>query len=252
MFPDCDSQDPGSCHRGGGLGAGPLGAASVAGAPRGPGTMAELTYSFLTGPCPNETSGTSSHFVMTDCPEESCWSAVIQQQDGESLSVSLCSPPNACIGRYSMTLETRTDYQGSSFQMGDFVLLFNPWHPGGLSPLSVQGSQGSGKHKMLPKHLPHRSHPTADPRCPKPCSELRSKQKPSLFFHLHTIPAIGQGQEHHPHPTTHTAPLPPPQTPNALSRLPPPRGAHHCGAGVKPWAVPGASSRPGRGQGKSL
>lgn len=54
----------------------------------------------------------------------------MQQQDGESLSVSLCSPPDARIGRYRLTLETCTDYQGSSYQIGDFILLFNPWHPG--------------------------------------------------------------------------------------------------------------------------
>lgn len=90
----------------------------------------KLSFNVETGPCPSETSGTSSHFAMTDCPEESCWSAVVQQQDGESLAVSLCSPPNACIGRYSLTLETCTDYQGSSYQIGDFILLFNPWHPG--------------------------------------------------------------------------------------------------------------------------
>lgn len=102
----------------------------MAGGSQGFWSTGELTYSFLTGPCPSETSGTSSHFVMTDCPEESCWSAVIQQQEGESLSVSLCSPANACIGRYSLTLETCTDYQGSSYQIGDFILLFNPWHPG--------------------------------------------------------------------------------------------------------------------------
>ncbi|TRZ20796.1 hypothetical protein HGM15179_006274 [Zosterops borbonicus] len=89
----------------------------------------KLSFNVETGPCPSETSGTSSHFVVTDCPEESCWSAVMQQPDGESLSVSLCSPPNARVGRYSMTLEACTDYQGSSYQIGDFVLLFNPWHP---------------------------------------------------------------------------------------------------------------------------
>lgn len=100
------------------------------GAPGGSGALAELIHSFLAGPCPSETSGTSSHFVMSDCPEESCWSAVMQEQDGESLSVSLCSPPNARIGHYRMTLEACTDYQGSSYQIGDFVLLFNPWHPG--------------------------------------------------------------------------------------------------------------------------
>ncbi|NWI56947.1 TGM2 glutamyltransferase, partial [Calyptomena viridis] len=89
----------------------------------------KLAFNVETGPCPNETSGTRFHFAMTDCPEESCWSAVIQQQDGESLSVSLCSPPNACVGRYILTLETSTGYQGSSFHIGNFILLFNAWHP---------------------------------------------------------------------------------------------------------------------------
>ncbi|NWI93544.1 TGM2 glutamyltransferase, partial [Pitta sordida] len=89
----------------------------------------KLAFNVETGPCPNETAGTRFHFDMTDCPEESCWSAVIQQQDGESLSVSLCSPPNACVGRYILTLETSTGYQGSSFHIADFILLFNAWHP---------------------------------------------------------------------------------------------------------------------------
>ncbi|KFP80699.1 Protein-glutamine gamma-glutamyltransferase 2, partial [Acanthisitta chloris] len=89
----------------------------------------KLAFNVETGPCPTETSGTRSHFDMTDFPEESSWSAVMQQQDGESLSVSLCSPTSARIGRYSLTLETSTGYQGSSFHIGDFVLLFNAWHP---------------------------------------------------------------------------------------------------------------------------
>ncbi|XP_010193224.1 PREDICTED: protein-glutamine gamma-glutamyltransferase 2, partial [Mesitornis unicolor] len=31
--------------------------------------------------------------------------------------------------RYSLTMETSTGYQGSSHRLGDFVLLFNAWHP---------------------------------------------------------------------------------------------------------------------------
>ncbi|XP_027502107.1 protein-glutamine gamma-glutamyltransferase 2 [Corapipo altera] len=89
----------------------------------------KLAFNVDTGPCPSETSGTRSHFAMTDCPEESSWSAVMQQQDGESLSVSLCSPPSARIGRYTLTLETSTGYQGSSCHIGHFILLFNAWHP---------------------------------------------------------------------------------------------------------------------------
>lgn len=178
---------------------------------------------------------------MTDCPEESCWSAVNQQQDGESLSVSLCSPPNACIGRYKMSLEICTEYQGSSYQIGDFVLLFNPWHPGEAFTSQVQGFQGSGKHQVLPEHLSHRSHP----RCPKHWPKCTFEQKASHCFHLHTIPAGGRGQEHHPHPTKHPAPLPPAQTPNGLSRLPPPHGAYGeltTVLLVNPWEVPGTGS----------
>ncbi|XP_040464726.1 protein-glutamine gamma-glutamyltransferase 2 [Falco naumanni] len=89
----------------------------------------KLAFNVETGPCPIETSGTKSHFAMTDFPEESGWSAVVQQQDGDSLSISLCSPASACIGRYSLTLETSTGYQGTSCHIGHFILLFNAWHP---------------------------------------------------------------------------------------------------------------------------
>ncbi|NWH82050.1 TGM2 glutamyltransferase, partial [Piaya cayana] len=89
----------------------------------------KLAFNVETGPCPIETSGTRFHFAVTDFPEESGWSAVVQQQDGNSLSISLCSPTSACIGRYSLTLETSTGYEGSSYHIGHFILLFNAWHP---------------------------------------------------------------------------------------------------------------------------
>lgn len=89
----------------------------------------KLAFDVETGPCPIETSGTRSHFTLTDCPEEGTWSAVLQQQDGAVLCVSLCSPSNARVGHYRLTLEASTEYQGSSFHLGEFVLLFNAWHP---------------------------------------------------------------------------------------------------------------------------
>ncbi|NWQ82868.1 TGM2 glutamyltransferase, partial [Columbina picui] len=101
----------------------------------------KLAFNVETGPCPIETSGTRSHFAVTDFPEESSWSAVIQQQDGDSLSISLCSPPSARIGRYHLTLETSTGYQGSSCHLGDFVLLFNAWHPGEAVTSRQEGGQ---------------------------------------------------------------------------------------------------------------
>lgn len=111
-----------------------------------PGSLAlrKADVPLLAGPCPVETSGTRSHFTLTDCPEEGTWSAVLQQQDGATLCVSLCSPSSARVGRYRLTLEASTGYQGSSFHLGDFVLLFNAWHPGeALTFPTPERSQGS-------------------------------------------------------------------------------------------------------------
>lgn len=133
------AEGPGSHRRAGDTrGAGPLGAAPTAWGSPGPPKADVLLFA---GPCPIETSGTRSHFAVTDFPEESSWSAVIQQQDGDSLSVSLCSPPSARIGRYHLTLETSTGYQGSSCHLGEFVLLFNAWHPGEVVTSRQQGFQ---------------------------------------------------------------------------------------------------------------
>lgn len=54
---------------------------------------------------------------------------MVDQQD-KVLSLQLCTPANAPIGLYCLTLETSTGYQGSSFVLGHFTLLFNAWCPG--------------------------------------------------------------------------------------------------------------------------
>ncbi|KAH0619337.1 hypothetical protein JD844_019373 [Phrynosoma platyrhinos] len=38
-------------------------------------------------------------------------------------------PPDARIGRYHLTMEASTEGQGSSYDLGEFILLFNPWCP---------------------------------------------------------------------------------------------------------------------------
>ncbi|XP_053103672.1 protein-glutamine gamma-glutamyltransferase 2 [Hemicordylus capensis] len=88
-----------------------------------------LTFTAETGPCPIETSGTRSAFPLSCSLEQAAWSSAVESQDGASLSVSLSSPPNARIGRYRLTMEASTDHQGSSFPLGEFILLFNPWCP---------------------------------------------------------------------------------------------------------------------------
>uniref|UniRef100_A0A7M4EL87 Protein-glutamine gamma-glutamyltransferase 2 n=1 Tax=Crocodylus porosus TaxID=8502 RepID=A0A7M4EL87_CROPO len=88
-----------------------------------------LALNVQTGPCPTETGGTRSHFSVSSCLQASAWSAAVEQQDGTALSLSLCSPPDARIGLYTLTMEASTGYQGTSFRLGEFILLFNPWCP---------------------------------------------------------------------------------------------------------------------------
>lgn len=148
---------------------------------------------------------------MTNYPEESGWSAVIQQEDEGSLSISLCSPPNARVGRYSLTLETSTGYQGTSCHIGDFVLLFNAWHPGEAFIFPRPGVPREGEHEPPPSSArvehPRRSHTMAGPRCPKLCPDLRSKQESPLYFHLCVVPAAGQDHEHRPPPQDTRSPF---------------------------------------------
>ncbi|XP_015272503.1 PREDICTED: protein-glutamine gamma-glutamyltransferase 2 [Gekko japonicus] len=89
----------------------------------------KLAFDVETGPCPSEVSGTKTHFPVSGSLEEAAWSSAVESQDGASLTVAICSPPDARIGRYSLTMEASTGYQGSSFRLGEFVLLFNPWCP---------------------------------------------------------------------------------------------------------------------------
>nr|XP_008119776.1 PREDICTED: protein-glutamine gamma-glutamyltransferase 2 [Anolis carolinensis] len=88
-----------------------------------------LTFHVETGPCPIETSGTKSSFPLSCSLEETVWSSAVEGQDGSSLTLFVFPPPDARIGRYRLTVDVSTEGQGSSFDLGEFVLLFNPWSP---------------------------------------------------------------------------------------------------------------------------
>ncbi|XP_042318466.1 protein-glutamine gamma-glutamyltransferase 2 isoform X2 [Sceloporus undulatus] len=89
----------------------------------------KLTFNVETGPCPIETSGTRSSFPLTCSLEETTWSSAVEGQDGSSVTMFIFSPPDARIGRYHLTMEASTEGQGSSYDLGEFILLFNPWCP---------------------------------------------------------------------------------------------------------------------------
>nr|XP_019941872.1 PREDICTED: protein-glutamine gamma-glutamyltransferase 2-like [Paralichthys olivaceus] len=72
-----------------------------------------------TGPNPSERYGTRASFGLSANTDTSCWSAAVVSPPGDMVALSVCSAPDAPIGRYTLTL-------GQSGKI-EFILLFNPW-----------------------------------------------------------------------------------------------------------------------------
>ncbi|KAM7422200.1 hypothetical protein PAMA_010327 [Pampus argenteus] len=75
-----------------------------------------------TGPQPSEQYGTRASFGLSANIDTSCWSAAVTSPPGDMVTLSICSAPDAPIGRYTLSL-------GRSGRI-EFILLFNPWCPG--------------------------------------------------------------------------------------------------------------------------
>ncbi|XP_047440076.1 protein-glutamine gamma-glutamyltransferase 2 [Mugil cephalus] len=75
-----------------------------------------------TGPQPSEQYGTRASFGLSANIDTSRWSASVTSPPSDMVALSICSAPDAPIGRYSLSL-------GQSGKI-DFILLFNPWCPG--------------------------------------------------------------------------------------------------------------------------
>ncbi|XP_037351124.1 protein-glutamine gamma-glutamyltransferase 2 isoform X1 [Talpa occidentalis] len=88
-----------------------------------------LTFSAVTGPDPSKEAGTKARFPLSGAVEEGAWAATVVDQQDNALSLLLSSPANAPIGLYRLSMEASTGYQGSSFVLGNFTLLFNAWCP---------------------------------------------------------------------------------------------------------------------------
>lgn len=92
------------------------------------------------GPAPSKEAGTKARFPLSDAVEEGAWTASVVDQQDNALSLQFSSPVHAPIGLYRLSLEASTGYQGSSFVLGHFALLFNAWCPG--EPHSIHGQVG--------------------------------------------------------------------------------------------------------------
>lgn len=88
-----------------------------------------LTFRAATGPAPSQDACTKACFPLSEAYEEGAWSAIVVDQQEGILWLQFSTPANAPVGLYQLSLETSTGYQGSSFMLGHFTLLFNPWCP---------------------------------------------------------------------------------------------------------------------------
>nr|XP_020737111.1 protein-glutamine gamma-glutamyltransferase 5 isoform X2 [Odocoileus virginianus texanus] len=83
-----------------------------------------------TGPLPDLPKGTRAVFSLASHRGPSPWIASLQAIGASSLEVSLCAPPVAAVGRYLLKVHIKS-LQGpvTAYQLGEFILLFNPWCP---------------------------------------------------------------------------------------------------------------------------
>lgn len=128
------------------------------------------------GPAPSKEAGTKARFPLSDAVEEGAWAASVVDQQDNALSLQFSSPAHAPIGLYRLSLEASTGYQGSSFVLGHFTLLFNAWCPG--EPHSIHGQVGDRQgstHPCRPLRLGESKWTERGPLCAALCS---ASQKP--------------------------------------------------------------------------
>ncbi|KAB0405908.1 hypothetical protein E2I00_012801, partial [Balaenoptera physalus] len=84
-----------------------------------------------TGPLPNLAKGTQAVFSLAGHRGPSPWIASLETTGATSLEVSLCTPPMAAVGQYLLKVHIES-LQGpvTAYQLGEFILLFNPWCSG--------------------------------------------------------------------------------------------------------------------------
>uniref|UniRef100_A0A673UMJ4 protein-glutamine gamma-glutamyltransferase n=1 Tax=Suricata suricatta TaxID=37032 RepID=A0A673UMJ4_SURSU len=86
-----------------------------------------LGFVVSTGPYPSESARTKAVLPLSNGTSRDGWSAQLVSNNDNVLTISISSPANAPIGRY--TLSTQISSQGNDFvqKLGMFILLFNPW-----------------------------------------------------------------------------------------------------------------------------
>uniref|UniRef100_A0A8D0G466 protein-glutamine gamma-glutamyltransferase n=1 Tax=Sphenodon punctatus TaxID=8508 RepID=A0A8D0G466_SPHPU len=83
-----------------------------------------------TGPLPDQSSGTRAVFPLAQSDPRRSWRAVCVSNSPSSMQISLLAPASAAIGKYQLKVHIDScTGQATSYQLGEFMLLFNAWCP---------------------------------------------------------------------------------------------------------------------------
>ncbi|KAM6144372.1 protein-glutamine gamma-glutamyltransferase 6 [Erethizon dorsatum] len=88
-----------------------------------------LTLTVETGSQASEALHTKAVFQTAELEVGDAWTAAKEAQTGDTVTISLASPPDAVIGRYLLSARASSCCKHSNRKLGEFVLLFNPWCP---------------------------------------------------------------------------------------------------------------------------
>ncbi|CAJ0948695.1 unnamed protein product [Ranitomeya imitator] len=86
-----------------------------------------IVFTVQTGPANSGYHNTNVEFALSSSWSSGMWSAVLESSPGNSLRIIMSSPANAVIGRYDLSVQISAMGQTSTYSLGKFILLFNPW-----------------------------------------------------------------------------------------------------------------------------
>uniref|UniRef100_A0A8C5U6N6 Erythrocyte membrane protein band 4.2 n=1 Tax=Malurus cyaneus samueli TaxID=2593467 RepID=A0A8C5U6N6_9PASS len=88
--------------------------------------MQQMKRTFLivqTGSHPSRADEIQIEFPISSLGDQKQWSAAVEEQDPNFWTLCVNTPANAPIGQYTLFLRASK----SSYNLGNFILLFNPW-----------------------------------------------------------------------------------------------------------------------------
>ncbi|XP_040294822.1 protein-glutamine gamma-glutamyltransferase 5-like isoform X1 [Bufo bufo] len=86
-----------------------------------------IIFSVETGPWPDDTSGTKAIFTLRKALVRRAWGAAVESNGPNSLMVVIMPSSNAIIGQYTLKVQIAKGSTATTYKLGTFVLLFNPW-----------------------------------------------------------------------------------------------------------------------------